>query len=186
MPDALQLAEEGYGRPAEPEVEQRPVRRQQASTRGLWIPSSGPIGTLDYLPEVREGDITLLNTKAELFAPFVYRVMTRVFQNFIISLKRDLGAGTPPAVETVEAEAVMDRHGEMVDFIIKRRSARISLASDRRLQQACRDGFFDRNPPAGARAADGNFRFVMIINVQVGPSPNGTWSGFVQFTAGLL
>jgi hypothetical protein len=185
MPDALQLAEEGYGRPVEPEAEQRPVARRQASSGGLWIPSSGPIGTLDYLPDVREGDITLLNTKAEVFAPFVRRVALRVFQNFIISLKRDLGVSTPPAIETVEAEAVMDPHGEMIRFTIKQRSARISLASDRRLQQACNDAFFDRNPPPGARAADGNFHFIMRTNVQVGPSQRG-WSGYVEFMAGLL
>ena len=36
------------------------------------------------------GDITLLNTKAELFAPFVRRVALRVFQNLLISLRREL------------------------------------------------------------------------------------------------
>jgi hypothetical protein len=30
-------------------------------------------GVSDYLPTIREGDITLLNTKAERFAPFVTR-----------------------------------------------------------------------------------------------------------------
>ena len=33
-------------------------------------------------PTCSEGDITLLNTKAEVFAPFVRRVAIRVFQNF--------------------------------------------------------------------------------------------------------
>lgn len=187
MPNALRLAEEGYGQaadePAQPES--RTARRQTANAGGLWIPSDAPIGTLDFLPDVREGDITLLNTKAEVFAPFVRRVALRVFQNFWISLKRDLGGSTLPTTEMIEAEAVMDSRGEMILFTIKRRSARISLASDRRLQQACNVGFFDRNPPAGARAADGNIHFVLHTNVQVGPSARG-WSGYVEFMAGLL
>ena len=49
----------------------------------------------------------------------------------------------------------MDAAGEMIGFDIHQRSARIALASDRRLQQACNDAFFDRNPPPGARAKDG-------------------------------
>lgn len=189
MPDALRLAEEGYGtaelaRAQEAEEAQQP-RRDAHHADGLWIPPSGPTGTLDFLPDVREGNITLLNTKAEVFAPFVRRVAVRVFQNFWISLRRDLGSSTLPTLETVEAEAVMDPRGEMILFTINRRSTRISMASDRRLQQACNDGFFDRNPPPGARAADGNIHFILRTNVELGPSPNG-WGGFVQFTAGLL
>ncbi|MFN8642551.1 MAG: hypothetical protein U0802_13190 [Candidatus Binatia bacterium] len=84
------------------------------------------MGTLDYLPDVREGDITLLNTKAEMFAPFVRRVAVRVFQNFWISLKKDLTAPLL-ADEQVEAEAVMDPRGEMINFTITRRSPRMTL-----------------------------------------------------------
>lgn len=188
MPNALRLAEEGYGsEPAEPQ-QQADARTERPDPRGgggMWIPSSGPIGTLDFLPDVREGDITLLNTKAEVFAPFVRRVAMRVFQNFWISLKREMGGAGLAAAETIEAEAIMNPRGEMVRFNITKRSARISLASDRRLQQACNDGFFDRNPPPGARATDGNIHFILRTNVEVGPSPRG-WSGYVEFMAGLL
>ena len=75
---------------------------------------------------ILEGDITLLNTKAEVFAPFVRRVATRVFQNFWISLKRDLVASALATTEHVEAEAVMNPAGEMVGFEIHKRSARIA------------------------------------------------------------
>jgi hypothetical protein len=191
MPDALRLAEEGYGKQADtPPGDQlaqadQPRRVQPRGSDGLWIPSSGPIGTLDFLPDVREGDITLLNTKAEIFAPFVRRVAMRVFQNFWISLKRDLVGSALATAETVEAEAVMDPSGEMVAFNVNQRSARISLASDRRLQQACNDGFFDRNPPPGARAKDGRIHFVFRTAVESAPSPRGT-AYWVQLEAGLL
>jgi hypothetical protein len=187
MPNALRLAEEGYGQAPEEYAppQDRQARRQQANAGGMWLPSDGPIGTLDYLPDVREGDITLLNTKAEVFAPFVRRVALRVFQNFWISFKRDLSASSMPSIENVEAEAVMSPRGDMIRFTIKQRSARVSLASDRRLQTACNDAFFDRNPPPGARAADGNIHFILRTDVQVGPSPRG-WQGYVRFMAGLL
>src|SRR5207247_662987 len=34
----------------------------------------GERGTLDHLPDIQRGDVTLLNTKANVFAPFVRRV----------------------------------------------------------------------------------------------------------------
>jgi hypothetical protein len=190
MPNALRLADESYG--AQPEVRpgdqvaqlDQPRRLQPRGSDGVWIPTGGPIGTLDFLPDVREGDITLLNTKAEVFAPFVRRVAVRVFQNFLISLKRDLAGSALSTTETVEAEAVMDSRGEMIAFTVHQRSARISLASDRRLQQACNDGFFDRNPPPGARAKDGNIRFIFITAVQSAATPRGN-SYWVQMSAGL-
>jgi len=190
MPDALHLAEEGYGKPADAPGEQLaqadlPRRMQQRGSEGLMLPMSGPIGTLDYLPEVREGNITLLNTKAEVFAPFVRRVAVRVFENFLISLKRDLAGSSLPTVETVEAEVIMDSAGEMVAFNVNERSARIALASDRRLQQACNDGFFDRNPPPGARAKDGRIHFIFRTAVQSEPTPRGGMYWIVM-GAGLL
>jgi hypothetical protein len=189
MPDALRLAEESYSaQPAAQPGDQvaqldQPRRLQQRGSDGIMLPA-GPIGTMDFLPDVKEGDITLLNTKAEVFAPFVRRVAVRVFQNFLISFKRDRYASNIPTTEMVEAEAVMDARGEMIGFHVHQRSARISLASDRRLQQACNDGFFDRNPPPGARAKDGNIHFMLIIAVehQPGPRGGGYW---IAMSAGL-
>lgn len=189
MPNALRLAEEGYGREAEAAEQfaqadpSRSVRPRGAE--GLMIPSGGPIGTLDFLPDVREGDITLLNTKAEVFAPFVRRVAIRVFQNFLISLKREMAGSALPTSEMVEAEAIMDARGEMIAFNVSQRSTRIALASDRRLQQACYDGFFDRNPPPGARAKDGKIHFVFRTAVEYMPTARG--GGYYVFlSAGLL
>jgi hypothetical protein len=191
MPDALRLAEQGYGKqpdvpPGEQMAQADQARRMQPrGSDGLMIPSSGPIGSLDFLPDVREGDITLLNTKAEVFAPFVRRVAIRVFQNLLISLKRDLVGSALATSETVEAEAIMDPAGEMIAFNVNQRSARISLASDRRLQQACNDAFFDRNPPPGARAKDGRIHFIFRTAVESQPTPRGT-AYWVQLEAGLL
>lgn len=186
LPDAVKLAQEGYGQPppVEPEsAERRAARRVAGGNDGLFIPT-GPVGTLDYLPDVREGDITLLNTKAEVFAPFVRRVAVRVFQNFWISLKKDLSNAPLSAEEQIEAEAVMDPRGEMIAFTITKRSPRITLASDRRLQQACNVAFFDRNPPPGARFEDGNIHFVFATAIEAAPSARGA-AFWVQLAAGL-
>jgi hypothetical protein len=113
----------------------------------------------------------------------VRRVAIRVFQNFIISLKKDLGAPIN-AEEQIEAEAVMNARGDMIGFTVTSRSARITLASDRRLQQACNVGFFDRNPPPGARASDGNIHFVLETALQASGSPQGG-SVWVLLGAGL-
>jgi hypothetical protein len=189
MPDALRLAEEGYGKPAPEAGEQLaqadpPRRIQPRGSDGLMIPMSGPLGTLDFLPDVREGDITLLNTKAEMFAPFVRRVAVRVFQNFWISLKKDLTSAPLTAQEEIEAEAVMDPRGEMIGFTITSRSARITLGSDRRLQQACNVGFFDRNPPPGARWEDGNIHFLFATAIEAAGTAQGA-AFWVQLAAGL-
>jgi hypothetical protein len=189
MPDALRLAKEGYGDQADAPGERvaqadRMRRLKTGGADGIWIPA-GPIGTMDFLPDVQEGNITLLNTKAEVFAPFVRRVAIRVFQNFLISLKRDMFASGLATTENVEAEVIMDARGEMVGFVINQRSTRIALASDRRLQQACNDGFFDRNPPPGARAKDGKIHFVFQTAVELSPSPRGS-SYYVFLAAGLL
>lgn len=189
MPDALRMASEGFGQPAEPPGEQfaqadQARRAKPRGADGLMVPS-GPIGTLDFLPDVREGDITLLNTKAEVFAPFVRRVAIRVFQNFLISLKREMAGAGVATNETVEAEVVMDQGGDMVGFQVNTRSTRIALASDRRLQQACSDGFFDRNPPPGARAKDGRIHFIFRTAVEYVPTARG--GGYYVFlSAGLL
>jgi hypothetical protein len=191
MPDALRLAEEGYGKDAPAQAGEQmaqntlPRQLQAHGADGIWIPASGPTGTLDFLPDVREGDITLLNTKAEVFAPFVRRVAIRVFQNFLILLKHDLFASGIPTAEQVEAEVVMDPSGEMAGFNINQRSSRISLASDRRLQQACTEGFFDRNPPPGARAKDGKIHFVFRTAIESTPTPRGP-QFYIQMQAGLL
>jgi hypothetical protein len=186
LPNAVRLAQEGYGQP--PEVvqdvpEQRPQRQLTGGNDGLFIPT-GPVGTLDYLPDVREGDITLLNTKAEMFAPFVRRVALRVFQNFWISLKKDLTSAPLSAEEQIQAEAVMDPRGEMIAFTITSRSSRITLGSDRRLQQACNVGFFDRNPPPGARGEDGNIHFLFATAIQAAGTAQGA-AFWVQLAAGL-
>lgn len=185
LPNAMALAQQEYGKIAE--IEEQGKSRERLRAAGSWMASSEPIGTLDFLPDVRQGDITLLNTKAELFAPFVRRVALRVFQNLVISLRRDLAGVGPSTQEQVGAEAVMNSDGNMIGFDIIARSPGVSLGVDRKLRQACADGFFDRNPPLAAKANDGNIHFMLSTQVVTMADPRGFRVGYrVSFQAGLL
>ncbi len=156
----------------------------------LWA-DPGPRGSADYLPDVRQGNITLLNTKADRFAPFVRRVGMRVFQTFSMEFKQEIYAGTvPEGRENVEIEAVMTRDGKRVDVFLKQHTG--NLSADRTLLGTLTDQiFFDENPPAEAVAADGRIHFVFALDAQVfyqggrrgeGRQPGGQW----VFGAGLL
>ncbi|MCK6553495.1 hypothetical protein L6Q96_02745 [Candidatus Binatia bacterium] len=144
--------------------------------------------TLDFLPAIREGDITMLNTKAEQFAPFVRRVAVRVFENFRINLRRSVDAGRfDSSQEYASIEAVMDRQGQLVSIEVRERSTSGGLGTDRNLQAAVREGFFDRNPPSGAEAVDGQIHFVFDAQVALSLEPGRGLVGYrAVFRAGLL
>jgi len=141
---------------------------------------------LDFIPDVREGDITLLNTKAEMFAPFVRRVALRVFQHQAILLRRELRGAYQGGRESVTLEAVMTGRGDLVSLEVKDHVAAVSLGADRNLRRACAEGFFDHNPPPGAEAADGRIHFLFRTDVAIYPGPNGHARGGIIFQAGLL
>jgi hypothetical protein len=159
----------------------------------LWA-DPGPRGSPDYLPNVRQGDITMLNTKADRFAPFVRRVGLRVFQTFSMEFKQEIYAGTvPEGRENVEIEAVMTRDGKRLDVFLRQHNG--NLSADRTLLGTFTDQiFFDENPPAEAVAADGKIHFIFALDAQVfyqsgggrrgggGRQPGGQW----VMGAGLL
>jgi hypothetical protein len=132
----------------------------------LWA-DPGERGTPDYLPDVRLGSFTLLNTKADLFAPFVRRVGLRVFQSFSMDFKRQIFAGSvPQGREKIEIEAVMSRDGRRLEVRLRNRSG--NLATDRVLLATLNDQiFFDENPPPKAVAADGLIHFVFALDASV-------------------
>jgi hypothetical protein len=133
-------------------------------------------GVSDFLPTIREGDITLLNTKAERFAPFVRRVAARVFQHLEIQLEhaaRSAGNGSAGR-EYAVVEAVMNKRGELINARLVERETNTQMTVYKQLLTAARpEVFFDANPPPGAEAADGNIHFILLVDlmVQVGADP---------------
>lgn len=157
---------------AEAETEARPARR-------LLLDSGGPAfsvhpGTADFLPGIREGNITLLNTKAERFAPFVRRVAARVFQHLDIRLRQTARAGVAsPGREYAVVEAVMDRQGRLVRARVVERQSTSTFGADRVLLAVTTpETFFDANPPPGAEASDGHIHFLLLIDLDVVAVPD--------------
>ncbi len=115
-------------------------------------------GVPDYLPEIRPGQFTLLNAKANLFAPFVRRVGLRVFEHLLIGerrlAERELLAAQGEAVVRV----VLGTDGKLLDLRTEGVSG--SRALDEALRKACKMGAFDNNPPKAARKPDGTYEFV--------------------------
>lgn len=126
-------------------------------------------GVNDFLPGIRAGDITLLNTKAERFAPFVRRVAARVFQHLDIRLRQTALSGpVSSGREYAVVEAVMSREGRLMEARVLERQSTSTLGADRILLSVTQpDTFFDANPPPGAEANDGNIHFVLLVDLQV-------------------
>lgn len=193
LPRAGDLIREGRLPPPVEDPKPRPRTGRDFLVSGTGALPLSPGGTADYLPTVREGNITLLNTKADLFAPFVRRVAMRVFQNLLISFSQALRsrAAIQAGRHAVTVEAVMTKEGHLVGARMLDQAGANGLAVDRRLLDAARpDIFFDANPPAGAEAADGNIHFILIadLTVQVVPNPSSGFNepeAFGLFSVGL-
>ncbi len=134
----------------------------------------GPRGSFDYLPDVAQGNLTMLNTKADRFAPFVRRVGTRVFQNLLIFQRHNLEPSDIIAAnDVVTARVTLDRHGKLKSLKIEDHSG--SMAVDQTLIDALRQAAFDDNPPPSAANPDGEYEFIFQAQLiaGVGPGPNG-------------
>ena len=124
----------------------------------------GPDGTPDDLPDIRQGNLTFLNTKAHRFAPFVRRVAFRVFQHLIILQRKNLHINDVVAARDVSTiEAKLDDKGTLKGLVIQTRSG--SYAVDEALLKACENGAWDENPPQEAHAEDGMIHFIFRADI---------------------
>jgi len=124
----------------------------------------GPLGTPDFLPDVRQGNLTFLNTKAHRFAPFVRRVALRVFQHLIIYQRKSLDVNDVVAArDMVTIQAKLDNQGTLKGLVIQTRSG--SYAVDESLLRACEQGAWDENPPEEAKAEDGLIHFIFRSDI---------------------
>ena len=116
-------------------------------------------GTLDYLPHLPDGDITLLNAKANQFAVFVRRVAERVFSRLRLEGWEALSTDDIRKVrDFTEVRATLSPSGELlsIELILPSGSTRF----DAIVERAARGGSNDPHPPKGAEAADGLIHFV--------------------------
>lgn len=127
--------------------------------RENFLTMPGPRGTLDFLPDVRKGNLTFLNTKASRFAPFVRRVAQRVFQHLLIRQRHNLQVDDVVAARNyVQLQAKLDDKGILRGVTLHTRSG--SYAVDESLLDACQQGAWDENPPPEAKSEDGFYHFI--------------------------
>jgi hypothetical protein len=130
----------------------------------------GMRGSFDHLPDVAQGNLTMLNTKADRFAPFVRRVGTRVFQNLLIYQRQNLEASDIIAAnDIVTARVILDRSGKLKNLEVEDHSG--SMAVDQTLIDALRQAAFDDNPPTSAANANGEYEFVFQAQLIAGVGP---------------
>ena len=146
----------------------------------------GTRGTLDYLPDIRRGDVTLLNTKANVFAPFVRRVGERVFQHLIIrqrslQLQQILSARGP-----VQMRVLLDSRGKLKSLSVEDHSGSASM--DDTLTEALNTGAFDNNPPPAAANPAGNYEFMFQAQLRTFAPGEGSLPSRIEsrLSVGLL
>ena len=136
LPPSEEMIREGVVRPDE-SGSTKPAPEQQASVERKdllrhgdpWRTGGLRGGSMDFLPTVREGDITLLNTKADLFAPFVRRVAARVFEHLQIALRQAAQrASGGSGREYAQVEAVMSKAGQLMSARLVERGSNVRSA----------------------------------------------------------
>lgn len=116
-------------------------------------------GSNDYLPNLPDGDLTLLNTKATQYAVFVRRVATQVFGQMRRSGWESLQSSDIMKIDSYSTvHAILNQKGDLI-------SAKIEVSSgsprfDDVLLAAVKYGARDPNPPEGAKAHDGLYHFI--------------------------
>ena len=130
----------------------------------------GMRGSFDNVPDVAQGNLTMLNTKADRFAPFVRRVGTRVFQNLLIFQRQNLEASDIiAATDIVTAHVTLDASGRLKHLEVEDHSG--SMAVDQTLTDALRQAAFDDNPPKAAANASGEYEFIFQAQLLAGVGP---------------
>ena len=139
----------------ERKIETRPFSRPQGSGAAIL----GSRGIQDYLPDLPDGDITLLNAKANKYAVFVRRVAKRVFGHLRQSGWEKLSISNVQAIKDFsEIHAKIDLNGKLTSLILLSPSG--SQRFDIVVQESVQSGAKDKNPPRDAANADGQIHFV--------------------------
>ena len=132
----------------------------------------GTGGISDHLPNLPDGDITLLNAKANVCARFVRRVAIQVFTQLRTQGWDRLRASDIQKVrQHTVIEAVLSPQGVLIETRIVEQSG--SPSFDRVVESATQSGAKDPNPPEGAQAGDGTIHFIFKARswTQLGANP---------------
>ena len=119
----------------------------------------GNAGISDHLPNLPDGDITMLNAKANTYASFVRRVAVQVFTQLRSQGWEKLSRQQIQELnDFTTIEAVLSRQGSILG--VKVHSSSGSTFFDSVVQLSVKAGAQDPNPPPGAEAGDGLIHFI--------------------------
>lgn len=143
-------------------------------------------GVPDFLPDIPDGDITLLNAKADRFAVFVRRVALQVFGAIRKRNWQEIPIQELSKLRNfVTIHAIMSPKGEFISASIESSSG--SHPFDLTVSNATQDGTWDQNPPPEAAASDGNIHFIFQARSWGRQNPNGvTQQRWLLMGTGLL
>ena len=142
----------------------------------------GNAGINDHLPNLPDGDITLLNAKANIYASFVRRVAVQVFTQLRSQGWEKLSQQQIQQLsDFTTIEAVLSRQGKLLSVRILSSSG--STHFDSVVNLSVSAGVRDPNPPPGAEAQDGAIHFIfkarswsqMGFNRRSGASQEQRW-----------
>ena len=131
-------------------------------------------GSSDYIQGVSDGDITLLNAKADKFAVFVRRVATQVFYQLKQQGWEYISASD---IRQIQQDAVfrakLSPQGNLLDVEFLQKSN--SQNFDNIVLSAIQKSASGPHPPQDARAKDGNIYFIFMTKawVQMGLARRG-------------
>ena len=119
----------------------------------------GTAGISDHLPNLPDGDITMLNAKANTYASFVRRVAIQVFTQLRSQGWEHLSRQQIQQLsDFTTIEAVISREGKLMGVKIHESSGSPDFDSVVKLSVSA--GAQDPNPPPGAEAQDGFIHFI--------------------------
>jgi hypothetical protein len=150
------------------EITKKPESQNTADSPTPFSRSSGTgakfygfSGASDFLPNISDGDLTLLNAKADKFSVFVRRVAVRIFQILKQSGWERLSANEVRSIRDWSyVKASMNLKGELLNVTLHGTSG--SIHFDGVLKDAVTRGMPDPHPPKEAIADDGNIRFIFL------------------------
>ncbi len=141
---------------AERDAEIRQYRPFRFAKRS-WFP--GQPGVPDHLPTIQDGEITLLNTKADKYAVFVRRVALQVFGALRQLNWTGLTAGQIGQIgQFASVHAILNADGTLQRVYLSGSSGVVEF--DKIAVQAAKTGAWDQNPPKGAQTHDGTIHFI--------------------------
>ena len=145
---------------------------------------AGLAGNPDLVTGIPDGEVTLLNAKADRFAVFVRRVALQVFSALRTSNWYEIGnLSNGFQTEEVTLRAIMDKSGKLIEVQLLE-SSRTELF-DKVLTKSVKKGAWDSNPPQTALASDGNIRFIFKSKAWVRGGPGGRSRQWILLSTGL-